>query len=183
MTGRILKIMSTNSCNIQTLHELLICNPISGILTWKSRPEIGRLDKTWNTRYAGKTAGCLHKDGYITVSINSKTYKVHRVIWAMTYGYWPINDIDHKDGNPSNDRIGNLREATTLENGQNRKINSNNKSGYRGVHWNKPSNKWMAMIKVKGKCIHLGYFDDIQEASQSYLTAKSELHQFQPIPR
>lgn len=175
--------MKLKELNIEFLHELLICDSLNGILIWKRRPETDRHIKRWNARYAGKVAGCLNEYGYIQVKINKKPYKTHRIIWAMTYGYWPINDIDHRDGVGSHNWIDNLREATVAENGQNRKLNVNNKSGYTGVFWYKRIKKWCSQIRLNKKAIHLGYYDTQEEAYDAHLAAKCKLHEFQPIPR
>lgn len=169
--------------SIETLHELLIYNAITGDLIWKLRPENNRHDKTWNTRFAGKIAGSPHKTGYIILRINIIKYAAHRVCWAMYYNQWPENDIDHRDGIGSHNWIDNLRDATKTENMQNQAIHINNTSGFIGVDWVKGKEKWRARIKLGDKRHNLGYFDTPKDAYEAYLTAKCKLHEFQPIPR
>ena len=101
----------------------------------------------------------------------------------MYYGAWPKNEIDHKNGNPIDNHIENLREATREENMQNLKLSIRNKSGYFGVCSIKSYSKWGALIRVSGKRINLGYFDDPKIAHEAYLNAKNKYHKFQPIPR
>lgn len=95
-------------------------------------------------------------------------------------GEWPVDEIDHRDGNPSNNIWGNLRAATRADQLQNTKDRANG-SGYRGV--SRFRNKWQAGIGIGGKRIHLGHFTDPAKAHAAYLAAKAKLHPFQPIPR
>jgi hypothetical protein len=76
--------------------------------------------------------------------------------------------IDHVDGNGLNNQRDNLRFATSGQNQQNRHFLSTNTSGYRGVTWNKKSNKWQAGIKFQEKSIHLGLFDTPEGAAYAY---------------
>jgi hypothetical protein len=70
---------------------------------------------------AGSTAGTLHKRGYTHIQINGNKFLAHRLVWFVTYGKFPVGVIDHVDGNPSNNRIENLRDVTRKVNQQNRK--------------------------------------------------------------
>jgi len=99
------------------------------------------------------------------------------------YGEPPKYQIDHRNGIRSDNRIENLREATSAENSQNRTIRSDNASGYIGVFRKKRYKKWGAQIKINKKTKFLGYFDTPEQAHKTYLAAKSELHRFQPVPR
>ena len=79
-----------------------------------------------------------------------------------------FEQVDHIDGNGLNNCRSNLRAATKQENGCNRNKQKNNTSGRKGVGWNKQHQKWQAQIQVNGKQIHLGYFDDIEDAVRAY---------------
>ena len=105
--------------------------------------------------------------GHLCATIGGKNRYLHRII-AERMGLDCSDKIDHIDGNPSNNQRDNLRSATRSQNGANSKKRSDNTSGYRGVHWNKRIKKWVAKIGVKGKRIHLGYFDDPKEAARAY---------------
>ena len=93
----------------------------------------------------------------------------------MHKGYLP-KTIDHINGDKLDNRIENLRAATVGQNQHNRKTNANNTSGYKGVSWNKGCNKWLSQIKLEGKRIHLGYFDNLEEAAEVVRKAREELH-------
>jgi hypothetical protein len=122
------------------------------------------------------------KDWYIGTKIDRRYYLLHRLAWLYVYGVWPKSQIDHLDRDKGNNRISNLRLATTSENQQNVGIKSTNKSGRLGVYWAKHVGKWHAQIKLHGKRHHLGYFDDIDTAYAAYLKARAELFPFHPIP-
>ena len=76
--------------------------------------------------------------------------------------------IDHKDNNGLNNQRGNLRLANVVENGANRKLNLNSKSGYKGVSWKARESKWSAKIQHNGIPIYLGLFADKHKAAKAY---------------
>jgi hypothetical protein len=153
------------------LKSLLHYDADTGIFT--------RLTTTNNKHRIGDIAGSLDA-GYIRTKLNGKTYRAHRLAWLYVYGYEPTNLIDHIDRDTANNRIANLREATSAENQQNRKKQNNNSSGFTGVSLVKKTNRWASHIKVNYKKHFLGSFTTPEEAHQAYLKAKAELHIFNP---
>lgn len=154
------------------LNEALNYNPETGIMTWKHRPLHHFLDKAyqtrWNSRLAGKVAGCEEKPNAWDVSywglrIDGKRHRVHRLAWCMTHGVWP-DKVDHQDGNGLNNRLSNLRATTNSGNMRNASLRHNNKSGYHGVIWNKARGKWVARIRQGGKYDTVYYGDDLESA-------------------
>lgn len=150
------------------LKKLVHYDPNTGIFTWKK--------KTGHRIKIGDKAGSDRGDGYFKIRIKYKAYKSHRLAWLYVYGYFPENCIDHINGNPSDNRICNLRLATLSQNQYNRKKNSNNKSGIKGVYWNENKKKWKAVIGLNSKKIHLGYFNDFFEATCCIMSARNKLH-------
>jgi len=125
----------------------------------------------------GMSAGCIHPNGYIRISIDYRLYNAQRLAWLFISGSWPEKFIDHIDGNPSNNQASNLRQANSLQNGANRKISSLNKSGFKGVSFVKSTGKWGAWIKVAGKSKNLGSnFATAEEAHEVYKKASDQLH-------
>jgi hypothetical protein len=122
-------------------------------------------------------------NGYVVIWVEGARYRAHRLAFLYQTGEWPKNLVDHIDGDPSNNRWANLREATSKENGQNKAVGVNNRSGYLGVGWHKTNRKWQASIKVSGRLKHLGYFDDPALAAAAYAKAKVNFHTFNPVNR
>ena len=139
----------------------------------------------WFSRYEGAMAGWINADGYRAVSVKNTTQYAHRVIWCMMTGEWPTQQIDHVNGDRSDNRWENLRAATVSENHQNRAKRSDNSSGEVGVRIRvgKTGTRYIAGIAMNGKTKHLGSFLDMESARNAYLAAKRELHQFNPVPR
>lgn len=146
---------------VDYLRKRLRYEPETGKLFWLDSDD---MSNRWRAQFSGKeafTSVCL---GYHTGSIDDATFKAHRVAWAIYHGDWPNGQIDHQNGVRTDNRIENLRLVTPQENMRNRTINRNNTSGICGVSWAKSEEKWKAQIKVGGKIIHLGYFQNIDDA-------------------
>ena len=142
-------------------------NPLTGEFTWK-KPGRGR-------RRNGR-AGSPHSAGYIMISIrvDGVPYNIlaHRLAWFMSYGVWPESFIDHMNGEKDDNRIVNLREATSVQNGVNRgKYLTNTQTDrrtithgvYVGVDQMK-SGRWRAICARK----YLGMYDTPEEAALAY---------------
>jgi hypothetical protein len=80
--------------------------------------------------------------------------------------------VDHIDHNGLNNQKSNLRVCTQAENLRNRRLQSNNTSGYKGAYWHRTS--WVARIKHNGKNKHLGVFSDLIDAAKAYDAAAKE---------
>jgi HNH endonuclease len=146
----------------QRAHEVLKLDPETGVLTWR----ISRLKAK-----AGKVAGCVEKRrGYVLVRIDKVLYSAHDIIWLMVYGEWCPGEVDHIDRITGNNRPSNLRKATQQENLQNKSMQSNNTSGYRGVYWNEKAGMWVAQVekRINGKRVNrvLGQFADKHQAAE-----------------
>lgn len=131
-----------------------------GKLFWKNPSK-------YKPELINKEAGSLHKSGYRNIKINNKSYREHRIIFLYFNKYLP-KCLDHIDRNKSNNKIENLREATKQQNSFNSNINKNNTSGFKGVDFHKPSNKWRARIHLNNKLTHLGMFSNPILAAYAY---------------
>ena len=160
---------------------------LTGKLYWKVRTESmfncsNRLNfdacKAWNNRHAGKEAITSLSNGYKQGNFLGKRVFAHRLIWKIVYEYDP-DQVDHIDGNRSNNILLNLREVSSLGNPRNKAISKYNCSGVTGVYWYEPNKKWHAQISVNGKNKHLGSFDNLFDAEKARHIAE-EIYGFHP---
>lgn len=84
--------------------------------------------------------------------------------------------VDHINHDTLDQRKSNLRVCTIGQNGSNRKLQTNNSSGYKGVDWRKADRKWRAQIQVHGKSIHIGYYDSPVDAARAYDESAAVYH-------
>ncbi len=101
---------------------------------------------------------------------------MHRIIWVYHYDTISSNlQIDHIDGNKTNNMIENLRLATNSQNkSNNKRVYCNSKSNILGVHWCKTYRKWVSQIKKNNKKIHLGYFVNQEDAIAARKAGESQ---------
>lgn len=160
--------------------QLLHYEPETGKLFWKTRPiyplkggNVRLAMQTWNKAHAGREAfTARERKGYLRGNILNVGFKAHRVIWAMQRNYWP-KLLDHINGNPADNRMCNLREATHSQNARNQRMRSDNTTGYTGVF--RHTNNWSAQIDIGGKTVHLGMFETPEEAARARAEA-NRLH-------
>lgn len=152
--------------------EVLSYDPKTGNLTW--RKPTGKKPKV------GNEAGCAHTQAngyqYVQVGIDGGRYRKTTVIWLIVHGCKPIGDIDHVNGNSTDDRLCNLREATRTQNMANKRMHKNNRSGIKGVFWDTQRKKWRAQVRKDRKNHYAGHFTDKYEAGAAYLAKARELH-------
>lgn len=153
-------------------------------------PELGGSCLQWIKKGPGRKflsrAGYIRPEGYCQVKLlSTRTPRcyAHRIVWALHYGEWPSNILDHINGNRSDNRIENLRVCPkgNRDNQQNMKIHKNNRLKVQGVSPNQKG--YRAQIQVDGRKINLGTFNTVEEASAAYQKAKRELHTFSPEVR
>lgn len=124
---------------------------------------------------AGTVAGWARADGYTQICIDGKRYRAHRLAWLYSHGEWPTGDIDHLNGDRSDNRLENLRDVSRFVNAQNlRRGRRDNRSGLLGVSPN--GNLWRATIQVNRRQLFLGNFRTPEEASTAYVAAKRKFH-------
>ncbi len=112
-----------------------------------------------------------------TVKVGGITISSHRAAWVVYYGVFPSGEIDHINGDPSDNRIANLRDVSKSINQQNkRRPRADNKSGYLGVSWSIPAKKWKAQITIDGHTHYLGLHSTPEQAHAAYLEAKRARH-------
>ena len=134
-------------------------NSDTGILTWKCKPSM--------CVSVGDIAGHSTAEGYRRVRFHKQNFNVHRIAWLLYYDKWPEYQIDHINGDRSDNRICNLRDVLPRINQQNRIEHRNGR--YLGV--DKLKNKWKARIVINGRGYSLGHFSSETDATQAYSDA------------
>lgn len=151
--------------NADIVRAALDYDPSTGVFIRKSK----------NPRWFGKPAGTLVGSGYIYIHVAGRSIPAHRLAWLCVTGEMPRGHIDHIDGDPTNNRISNLRDVDRATNLQNRRRpERGNKSGFLGVVPNK--RRWSAQLQVNGRAVHLGTFDTPALAHTAYVEAKRIHH-------
>lgn len=129
---------------------------------------------------AGAVAGSRGKRGYIDICVAKERHGAHRLAWLYVYGKWPDADIDHKNGDRSDNRIANLRDVPHSVNAQNIRAahRRNRATGLLGVRRaDSKAVRFNASIMTAGEVKHLGTFDEPEAAHAAYLAAKRRLHE------
>ena len=158
--------MHSKALTQEYIKSILNYNRLTGVFT--------RSAKTSNSVNIGDIAGCVNRNGYVVIRVLNKLMYAHRLAWLYEYGHLPEFEIDHINGDRSDNRIANLRDVTRTENSKNLSMRSDNNSGVVGVCWSSLHNKWSAEIADNGKKVFLGLFVDINDAIKARSIAESK---------
>ncbi len=139
-------------------------NPETGLLTWANQT-------IQNQFLIGRTERSINSRGYYLISLQCKSYLVHRIVWLMTYGSWP-EFIDHVNRVRTDNRIENLREATRMQNCRNKGAYKKKSGLLPGV--SNHSGKYRARIRVNRRLIVIGNFQTQELAHSAYNDARQK---------
>jgi hypothetical protein len=148
------------------LKELLRYDRKTGIFRWRVRRK---------SRRRTDIAGCRALSEHWCINIDGRSYRAHQLAWLYMKGEWGRPLIDHRDGNPLNNRWDNLRLASHANNAANRKRLRTNRSGFMGVSFDRRRSKWTAQITKQGKRYFVGRFATPGEAHAAYVAKAREL--------
>lgn len=162
--------MATPEFTLARVKELLKYDPTSGAFTWRKSLQ--------GPVKAGDVAGFKRSDGYIRIKLDGQTVWAHRLAWFVSTEDWPSGAIDHINGDPSDNRICNLRDVSPRTNSENVVKARARKNGglLLGAHWSKTWKRWKSSICVNGKHLHIGWFDTEEQAHAAYVSRKRQLH-------
>lgn len=142
--------------------EIFDFNPERGELVWRYRSDRAA---NWNARYPGTVAGAKDAKGYIHIAIDRRFYAAHRLIWMFAFGAEPDGEVDHRNGNRSDNRVANLRVVTRSQNRQNSAARG---PWPKGVYLYRRDGSFRAQIKQGGVNTYLGIFSTPEAAHQAY---------------
>lgn len=147
---------------------------------WLSEKRVG-FKKSVIAHSAGDSAGCQRSDGRWVMRINGKLHLRYRLVWLYMHGVWPSGEIDHINGDLTDDRLENLRDTSRRVNQENiRKAFKNKKScDLLGVHSNprNATSPWRASISTNGRQKYIGVFRTKEDAHAAYILAKRQMHE------
>lgn len=154
------KELSTSPERVRAVFEY---SPETGVLRYKN-PKSYAVHRD--------QAGWLDKQGYREVRMDGKRFFAHRVVWAYVYGAWPVHEIDHINGDRSDNRISNLRDVSRWGNQRNM---VQHREGHLAGTTHRTLNSWQAKIQVNGVRHHIGSFATEQEAHEAYIRKSQEM--------
>ena len=165
---------------VEFLKECFVFDGSVGLLIWNIRPlshfTCAHRMNLWNSRYAEKSAGCLLTPfGYLFTRVDRTSFLNHRIAWKMTYGVEPRLYLDHINGVKNDNRICNLREATSRENKLNAGAHKDNRLQVKGV-WEMSNGRFRAKLWEEKKNRHIGVYGTLEEAKAAYNEAARKLH-------
>jgi hypothetical protein len=146
----------------QKLREVLAYDLTTGVFTWRRNVYRAK---------AGQEAGGKRSDGYLIITINQHSYRVHRLAWFYVYGEWPCGELDHINGNPSDNRIANLRVASRRDNVANTRRKCSSGNMLKGVTPARDGVRYKAQIRLQGKNTYIGIYDSELAAHRAYCDA------------
>lgn len=150
------------------IKDIFMLDHETGNIYWKCN--MGR-NKT-----AGKLAGKVDRDGYLATTVLKNRFYNHILVWALAFGCFPKHEIDHIDGNKTNNSPRNLRDVQRSCNMINRWNCAKNTSGVRGVRWVSRERKWAAVITKNKRHYFFGTHRCFLEAVSHRLAAEQCLY-------
>ncbi len=156
--------MDDRTLTVDYVRKALTYDPDTGVIRRRTGPRSTQI-AGWVTRHGRREIGFGRQQRRALAS---------HCAWALHYGQWPLGEVDHRNGDPGDNRIANLRLATRVENQQNTWRRSDNTSGFPGVVFDR--GRWKAQISVESRTVYLGRFLLAEDAYAAYLAAKHRLH-------
>jgi hypothetical protein len=151
----------------ELVRHLLDYDPLTGILRWRDSPR--------RNVKKGDIAGWVER-GRRRIGIYNRNFHAGNIAWLHFYGEWPKFEVDHRNRDPLDNSIANLRDVPAALNCQNQGMKKTNTSGFKGVTWDLERKGWLAQICVNQTPYKLGIYSTPELASGAYRIAAAALH-------
>ena len=146
---------------------------LNELFEYKNGILYSKVDRYKTAIKKGNVVGSISNQGYLRTCINYKSYKLHRLIFMMFYGYMPV-EIDHVNGNKTDNRIENLREVSHSQNEWNKSKTVRNTTGIKNITFE--NGKWRVRVGANNKTINVGVFDNLELAELVAQEARNKYH-------
>ena len=166
--------------------KMVAYDPESGSLTWLLIE--GEKSKIWQIRRiraVGRIADKTTPEGYRRIRLKNQNWLSHRIVWLLFYGEWPNDEVDHIDGDGLNNKISNLRIATSQQNKWNSRVHKSNKLGMRNIFIpSRPQRKKYCVQFMhyeggkggRGKYLYKKSFETLEKAVEARDAVAARLH-------
>lgn len=138
----------------EQLKELLTYDAVTGVFIWN----VSR-----GGMRAGDNAGKVGFNGYVYICVDRHLYLAHRLVWLYVYDVFPKQEIDHINRCRCDNRLINLRAASTSQNAWNAQHRQGQRTGVKGVELTR-AGRYLVRFKANGKRVYLGVFPTLEEA-------------------
>lgn len=152
--------------SVVRMREYLHYDPDTGAIVWK-------IKRTQNaTANVGDMAGGIDDHGYRRVMFDGKKYRAHRLAFLLM-GYAMPEQVDHINGDRTDNRWVNLRPANALTNAKNARRRADSATALTGVTFSKQHGKWKVRINNDGVTEYLGLFENLLDAAAARLSKQN----------
>lgn len=154
---------------VERMDEIFDVDPAKGSIIWRA-PPFNHPD------LMGKEAGTTNCYGYVQIRIDGRIYRRARLIWFYVHGTWPSKQVDHENLVKTDDRLENLREASSDQNQWNTSVRKNNLLKAKGIDWRPDKKRYRARVVCRGITTQVGYFRSLDEAIAARAQVVIKLH-------